>query len=1433
MEGDGGDSLKYPLLENGGEGGGAQGSEAPSSSPAPAAEPSEVPVKTGTRVSIAAPRSSMRTSISSIGSNRLELTAAQKKIRRSMLGVNTFGDAQVGSQLAMMKPRDQIEYVQAVEPARFERALSEVTHDQKAQAARQNTQKPLEELAAELDTSLESGISSAAAESKLQSLGYNELEKAKGKSFNRILLEQINALNMLVVAAAVIAMLQGNIPGFGDEPDYGSGVLLLFIVSICIIVGAYMEWKCNAIMADVSNLSAPTCKVMRDGQEMEIEARCLVPGDIVLLSTGDAIPADLVGLIATKLNAEEVGLTPVQKTMNKIGGLITILCIVLVTGIFLVSFFNRVNDPADPCRKDDTTCFLTKSIMRSIFNAVGAIPETLQPAVMFTLVVGCSQMAQHKAATTKLAAIDTLGSCTVICSDKTGTLTEGKMTAIRFGGVARVPGGTTALTFWPQKGFNPVGGIFNEDELDDSKKTAIQSMADNGENVFSPILTDLGDQKKASTDPRACLIQSTLMALYLNCYGTTLERDDNGYWVINGRSVGNMSEAALVVAARKAQITGTEPFSKYTRVIEAEIPFSSARKLAATVHRLPEDGMFEGIQAPKGCAYVAVVKGAPDKLLPYVTRNLEWDNGKLKVSKDAMTEEEVAGVEAINASMSGDALRVLLASVNFINEREMQTMRSTKSLDEKVDIALGAKNSGSDPPALLGLFGLMDPPRSSVKHAIRLCRQAGVRVVMITGDQTSTACAIARELGILRYSEDPAKRASICAALQDESGVDKTEREVDELTKRVNVWSRARPTDKVLIVESLQRQGHVPAMTGDGVNDAGALKTADIGVAMGITGTDVTKAAADIVLLDDNFATIVAAVEEGRRIFNNIQKLVLYLMCVNLFEVIVIMIAMICGLAVPLEEAQLFYANVVSHDFYPWCMVTEPAEPTNMQQPPRDRKKPLIGKFQWIYIFGLSFITYSACMLASQLIGSRTFTGTIYRDKMTGTEDIDVWMEDDHANYVCFKAGREDESGKFFEDRSPLFCEVFVRSVFWSTTPTTSTNAQKGWHFIVYPVNKTIPVHIPLLSSPLLPFPLPFSEGVVEFTDESSATMARAKFNGHELDRRKLKLKLSNREPPLDLIDYMTGDWGNYFEKESGPWIYLDQDFNSDSWSYPLLQKCGQSSEENNHLCWTACGKPGQETKACFEDKEYMKELQLTIQEAQLDPSLKDKTKFAEDIFKEMVAKKMAIPAGEPGSLAPAGLWKMTSAEKSAEEDDDDEGGHDADQPVLFSQWTAAAYGARKMRSMVLLTMVTMEIFLLFGISKYKYSWDAVMENRLFPMAWVPMVGLLLIFVYLPPTAKILGAPNPLGFAPLDLWNFFIAVGLAIVFAASLEFFKGLFRKEHERAMDDKVVLARLAARGEVAPFCRTTDIGNMAEARDRLDDLDAQDEAEAIRAAK
>ncbi len=731
----------------------------------------------------------------------------------------------------------------------------------------------IDESLKELNTSLENGLSSKEAKRRQQTYGKNILEAKKGKSLIRKFLEQFADFMIIVlICAAAISFAVSYLDG---APDFVDPIIIFAIIILNATLGVLQEARAEKALEALKKLSAPTAHVLRDKKFHEIDAGELVPGDIVLLETGSFVPADARLLTAINLKVEEASLTgeshPVEKVaelrlkpdtnladrLNMVMATSTItygrgLAMVTETGMntqvgHIAKLIMQDDTPMTPLQKRLAKtgrvlgiaalviCILIfvlgilkklpvfDMFMTSVSLAVAAIPEGLPAIVTIMLSLGVQRMAKKNAVIRKLPAVETLGSATVICSDKTGTLTQNVMTVTE--------------------------------------------------------LCSLNGKEKLSGDFGSFLLSHAAL-----CNDAILQLE-NGVVSASGEP----TEKALVIAANHAGANKNNLDSTYKRVYE--IPFDSARKLMTTVHKAPDS------------TYRSVTKGAFDFLLNRCTHI--YQNGK----QLPITNSEKGRLISLNNAMTERALRVI--AVSYKNVPAPGKKPNQTELENGL--------------TFIGLIGMIDPPREEVKEAVLLCKQAGIKPVMITGDHVLTAKAIAKDLGIL---------SNMSEAI---TGDELNRMNDDTMNKEINhysVFARVSPEHKVKIVKAYQSQGEVVAMTGDGVNDAPALKAADIGCAMGITGTDVAKNASDMILTDDNFATIVSAVKEGRGIYDNIKKAVHFLLSSNIGEILTIFVAILLGLPTPLVAVQLLWVNLVTDSLPAIALGVEPAPKDIMKKKP-------------------------------------------------------------------------------------------------------------------------------------------------------------------------------------------------------------------------------------------------------------------------------------------------------------------------------------------------------------------------------------------------------------------------------------------------------------------------------------------------------------------
>ena len=725
------------------------------------------------------------------------------------------------------------------------------------------------------------GLSSAEAARRLAVAGPNELPSAIPIPAWKILLRQFKSvLIVILLIAIVLSMALAH-----ALEAAGIAVITLFTVAL----GFVQEYRADRALEALRRMAAPTATVLRDGEALDVPAREVVPGDIILLCAGDLVPADGRLLEAANLQVDEASLTgessPAEKFDEDLDGEGIALgdrrnmiysstvvtygrgrAVVAATGPRtevgrIGRLLETVAAPRTPLERQ--TDALGKTLVRAslaivaivvalgilrgqplveillfgIAFAVAVVPEALPAVVTISLAIGARLMAKRNALIRRLPTVETLGCATVICSDKTGTLTTGEMT------VREVVAGGSLLTV-TGVGYNPRGTFL----LDGS-----------------PVEPD---------EPLAALLRAAAL-----CSDAELVRDQGGD---HRRMKGDPTELALVVAAAKGGFL--KPALEAANPRRGEIPFSSERKRMTTLH-------------DAGGEPTAWSKGAPEVILESCTH---W---KTPRGDEPLTASVRANLLGRAQDMADRALRVLAVSG-----------RQGASLD-----------NAEKEMTFLGLFGMIDPPRPEARKAIETCNQAGIRPVMITGDHPATARAIARDLGLLR--EGRVVTGAELDAMSDEA----LEKDIESF----DVYARVSPEHKLRVVSTLQKRGHVVAMTGDGVNDAPALKKADIGVAMGITGTDVAKEAAAMTLADDNFASIVAAVREGRGIFDNIKKYLMYLLSTNLGEIGLIAATMIAGLPLPLTAVQILYVNLATDGLPALALAVDPHEPDIMRRRPR------------------------------------------------------------------------------------------------------------------------------------------------------------------------------------------------------------------------------------------------------------------------------------------------------------------------------------------------------------------------------------------------------------------------------------------------------------------------------------------------------------------
>jgi Ca2+-transporting ATPase len=795
----------------------------------------------------------------------------------------------------------------------------------------------------QLATPPDTGLDTEEAARRLQRYGPNQLVEAPKPTFLHLLWEQLNSfvVILLIVASLISAVL-------GDEIEAGA---IMAIVILNAALGVIQERRAEAALDALRKLAAPDAQVLRDGHRQTVHARELVPGDIVLLEAGNYVPADLRLLEAVNLHIEEAALTgesaPVRKDANirleadiPLGdrkttafmgtlisygrgrGVVTGTGMRTQIGLIAEMLQSIEREPTPLQRRLDqlgktlgwaalSVCALVFALgwiegraplemfMIAVSLAIAAVPEGLPAVVTISLALGMREMIKRHALIRRLSSVETLGSTTTICSDKTGTLTQNEMTVTRL---------------WVDNKFLTITGkgrILSGDFLDNDQKVDIVNY------------------------------QAALTAMWVGALNNDAEMEISGESgeEMTYRMVGDPTEGALLVAAAKAGALPRPLNQAYPRV--EEVPFDSERKRMITVHHIkdprPEDiSPFD--EQKRYTGYVVAVKGAPDLVLDLCSEYQCLDD-----THTALVEDQRMRILAANDLMTQDALRVLGVAYKVVVE--IPDLNDVEAIEEDL--------------IFVGLLGMIDPPRIEVAPALKTASHAGIRTIMITGDFPNTARAIAESIGLLRPGHQVLSGSDINAL---------TDEELAQQVEHTDVFARVSPEHKLRIVEALRADGEVVAMTGDGVNDAPSIKRADIGVAMGITGTDVAKESADMVLTDDNYVSIVAAVEQGRVIYSNIRKFVYYLLSCNLAEIAIIFLGTLFTKRSPLTAIQLLWLNLVTDGAPALALGTEKGDPDIMDQPPRPPKEPIINRFMRIGI-AVQTVAITATSLTAYLLG--------------------------------------------------------------------------------------------------------------------------------------------------------------------------------------------------------------------------------------------------------------------------------------------------------------------------------------------------------------------------------------------------------------------------------------------------------------------------------
>lgn len=788
----------------------------------------------------------------------------------------------------------------------------------------------IEETISQLNSTA-NGLSEEEAKARLTKYGLNEITSEKKESPLILLLNQFKSVLIIILIIAAIASIS-----IGETIE---AIAIIVIVLLAGILGFIQEYQAEKAIDSLKKMAAPLATAIRNGEEKSLPSKDIVPGDIITLKSGDKIPADArlleainlkideapltgestsvekeaeinldketplaerknmlymgtsvlygrakavvvstgmnteFGKIATLLQTTESRKTPLQISIDDLGRKLGILSIIIAIVLSVVGILNGYP--------------LIEMFIWGVAIAVAVIPEALPAVVTISLALGVRRMVQRKALIRKLPAVETLGSVNIICSDKTGTLTQDEMT---------------------------IRKIYVDDKLIDVSGVGYEQLGNfsiDSKNINPKDINDL----------------ELLLTLGSLCNDAQLKFID-GVWDV----LGDPTEGAIIVAAEKAKLNVNEIKNKFKRIFE--FPFSSDRKKMTTVHQ-SENKIY------------AISKGAPEIILD--SCNYYLHNGKIL----SLTENEKQKILNIVLQLGEQALRVLA-----ISYKELLIDSFNEEIEKDMIFA--------------GLVAMIDPPREEVKDAIKVCESSGIKPIMITGDQKTTAVAIAKELGILKSG----------IALSGQELEKLSDEEFEKIIDNTEVFARISPEHKLKIVEALIKKGNIVAMTGDGVNDAPALKKADIGVAMGITGTEVSKEASDMILTDDNFASIVSAVEEGRSIFENIRKYLVFLLSGNIGTVFALIISFIANLPLPLSAAQILFINFIMDGIIAIALGVEPPEPGIMNRKPRKLQEGVLNKFSLTYIslvgFWISIVTTLAYVFSLNLGFSKEKAMTIF-----------------------------------------------------------------------------------------------------------------------------------------------------------------------------------------------------------------------------------------------------------------------------------------------------------------------------------------------------------------------------------------------------------------------------------------------------------------------
>lgn len=826
-------------------------------------------------------------------------------------------------------------------------------------------QQSIDEVVQHSKTDLKIGLSSPEVKKRLNEVGFNQLEEKKGRTPWDMFLGQFkDVLVLILLISALVSFILGEV---------SDAIVIAIILILNATLGVVQEYKAEKSLAALKKMTTSNALVIRDGKQARIEATQLVPGDVVLLESGDHIPADLrlskvtnlkiqeavltgesvpvekkselidkenvslgdrnnlafmgtavisgrgrgivvatgmkteMGQIAGMLEEQKQEETPLQKKLNQVGKKLGLIILIVVGFVVLLGYLRGIE--------------FFEMFLVGISLAVAAVPEGLPAVVTVVLALGVQRMIKKNVIVRRLPAVETLGATTVICSDKTGTLTQNQMTVRKL--------------VLPEKnievegeGYQPVGKFYQTEQ-----------------------------EIQPQTDPDLSL----LLRGAVLCNNAELQKNnDNEQWEI----IGDPTEGALVVTAAKAGYDKKKMEEDYPLI--KEFPFDSDRKQMSTLHQTPDRSQ------------IIFVKGAPDQVISFCTYYQK--NGK----KEEMGESIKNKVLSQNRELAEEALRVLAIAYRLVDKENLDEIKEIKDAEKEL--------------IFLGLIAMIDPPRKEAIESVKICMKAGILPIMITGDYSLTAKAIASELGIYRSGD---------RIITGEELEKMSQSELEEAVGNTTIFARVSPRHKRRIVSALQKNKQIVAMTGDGVNDAPALKESDIGVAMGISGTDVTKEAGDMILTDDNFASIVAAVEEGRKIYQNIKKFIHYLISCNLGEIIAISGAILIGLPSPLIPIQILWVNLVTDGLPALALGLDPAEKDIMRRPPRDPNKGIFSGKMGFNIFSQG-IFIGLLSLSAFYIGISFYSLEIARTMAFATlsfSQLSQSLNSRSEKYSIFKIG--------------------------------------------------------------------------------------------------------------------------------------------------------------------------------------------------------------------------------------------------------------------------------------------------------------------------------------------------------------------------------------------------------------------------------------------